>query len=293
MKNGIILLGSSSFLALELHPILLGTGNEVFYANREIIEKQPNDIIQFARERERITVINCLGNRNLMDKNESLISNYQAPLSILHSLLIFNLHWIQLSSYFSKYKEIYGIDKNEYSHAKDLFSRELLEIAEHNSIQVTDLVLPHIISPRERHGRLLRELALHLYRNEEIDVSDCKQTIPVLRSHVFGKFVESIINEIETPVYRYQRTLVPAEFVGELRMIVQAFIDVFAGFNLVHFNPRMNRPNEFSTLNWPRFGESSIDILEVIAHEYLDHCKSQQRRGEENYTNQSDSPSSK
>ena len=130
------------------------------------------------------------------------------------------------------------------------------------------MVLPHIVSPTERKGRLLRELALHLYQGNTFEVSECEQIIPLLRLQSLVDFIDSIIRSNSQRYEEYQRIKVPAEYSGRIRELVDSFIEVFSLPNLVRFDPQKNRRNEFSSLEWPLVSNPGKEILFEIAREY-------------------------
>ena len=236
-KMGIVLLGSDSFIAQAIAKSSLRNDYQLFLANRNVIERESTNFWFEVNSCSSLTLINCIGNRNLENKNESLKSNYHVPVKILNKIRSANFHWVQLSSYFSEFKSMYGVDKNAYSYSKDLFSSELLSTSRSKLFSVSDLVLPHIVSPTERKGRLLRELALHLYQGNTFEVSECEQIIPLLRLQSLVDFIDSIIRSNSQRHEEYQRIKVPAEYSGRIRELVDSFIEVFSLPNLVRFDP--------------------------------------------------------
>jgi hypothetical protein len=267
-KMGIVLLGSDSFIAQAISKSSLRNDYQLFLANRNVLERESTNFWFEVNSCSSLTLINCIGNRNLENKNESLKSNYEVPVKILNKIRSANFHWVQLSSYFSEFKSMYGVDKNAYSYSKDLFSSELLSTSRSKLFSVSDLVLPHIVSPTERKGRLLRELALHLYQGNTFEVSECEQIIPLLRLQSLVDFIDSIIRSNSQRYEEYQRIKVPAEYSGRIRELVDSFIEVFSLPNLVRFDPQKNRRNEFSSLEWPLVSNPSKEILFEIAREY-------------------------
>lgn len=268
MKTGIVLLGSDSYIAQAISKSSLKNDYELFFANRKVIEEESTNFWFEVNSCSSLTIVNCIGNRNLENENESLESNYHVPIKILSRIRSINFQWIQLSSYFSEFKSIYGIDKNAYSYSKDLFSSELLSFSASKSFSVHDLVLPHIVSPTERNGRLLRELAVHLHEGNTFEVSECEQIIPLLRLQSLVDFIDSIIRSNPQKYEEYQRIKVPAEYSGRIKELVHTFIEVFSLPNLVKFDPQKNRSNEFSSLEWPIVLNPSKEILFEIAKEY-------------------------
>ena len=267
-KMGIVLLGSDSYIAQAISKSSLKSDYALFFANRKVLEGESTKFWFEVNSCSSLTIINCIGNRNLENKNESLESNYHVPIKILNKIELGSFHWVQLSSYFSEFKSFYGIDKNAYSYSKDLFSAELLRVSRSKLFSVSDLVLPHIVSPTERKGRLLRELAVHLHEGSKFEVSECQQVIPLLRLQSLVDFMDSIIRSNSQGYVEYQRIRVPAEYSGRIKEMVDTFIEVFSHPNLVRFNPQKNRRNEFSSLEWPMVSNPSNEILFEIAREY-------------------------
>ena len=265
---GIVLLGSDSYIAQAISKSSLKNDYQLFLADRNVIEGESTNFWFEVNGCSSLTIINCIGNRNLENKNESLESNYHVPIKILTKISAVNFHWVQLSSYFSDFKSIYGVDKNAYSYSKDLFSSELLSISRSKLFSVSDLVLPHIVSPTERKGRLFRELALHLHKGVTFEVSECEQIIPLLRLQSLVDFMDPIIRSNSQRYEEYQRIKVPAEYSGRIKELVDTFIEVFSFPNLVRFDPQKNRRNEFSSLEWPVVSNPSKEILFEIAREY-------------------------
>ena len=267
-KMGIVLLGSDSYIAQALSKSSLKNDYQLYLASRKVIEEEPTNFWSEVNSCSTLTIVNCIGNRNLEDENESLESNYHVPIKILNKIRFMNFHWIQLSSYFSEFKSIYGIDKNAYSYSKDLFSSELLSVSRNKLFSVSDLVLPHIVSPTERKGRLLRELAVHLHQGRTFEVSECEQIIPLLRLQSLVDFMDPLIRSNSQKHEEYQRIKVPAEYSGRIKELVHTFMEVFPLQSLVRFDPQKNRRNEFSSLEWPMVMNPSKEILYEIAKEY-------------------------
>lgn len=265
---GIVLLGSDSYIAQAISNCSLKNDYQLFLADRNVMEGESTNFWFEVNSCSSLTIINCVGNRNLENKDESLESNFHVPRKILTKIRSVNFHWVQLSSYYSDYKSIYGVDKNAYSYSKDLFSSELLSVSKSKLFSVSDLVLPHIVSPTERKGRLLRELALHLHEGNTFEVSECEQFIPILRLQSLVDFMNPIIRSNSQRYEEYQRIKVPAEYLGKLKELVETFIEVFSRSNLVSFDPKKNRRNEFSSLEWPVVSNPSKEILFEIAREY-------------------------
>jgi hypothetical protein len=153
--------------------------------------------------------------------------------------------WIQLSSYYSEYRNVYGADFNGYSKAKDLFSAYL---ATNVSFQTLDLVLPHIYWPTEKQERFFSACYRASYENSAMIIASLDQLIPILsREKVIDRITDAINSNLEG---NYKRIKVEAETIVDMQEFEQVLIDIIgSGPKFKHSLVQERR--FFQKLDWP------------------------------------------
>jgi hypothetical protein len=267
-NSTVILLGSTGYIGKQIAKILHNKTGKLILPIRE--NYQDRECFNFLSKNLDIVVVNCLASNSFSSISESRYANYELPLTVLDSLKNRNINWIQLSSYYSKFKEIYGIDMNNYSLFKDKFSEKLKIDSNRNTLKVTDLVLPHIASPLEKENRFLKSLSINLLQHREFRASLCDQIIPILSLNTFLKSFGSYIKLNSQQIESYNRIEVPAEYVGKLDFVVQVFVRVFKSTSEITYDKNFNRNKEFYQLNWPTIetDSSPLNALNLIASQY-------------------------
>lgn len=157
-------------------------------SNNEFGEKLPSlELI----ERE-VCVINFSG---ATGTNETTLAdgNIHFPKKVFDVLLHHDLEidWIQASSYFQLYKQIYGVDKDAYSRAKDDFLSFLRTSLPINRIQ--NLFLPHIFGNHESSKRLIPSLHKARMTKSRVLLSSGKAVMPLMS---VTNFVSSLHDDL-------------------------------------------------------------------------------------------------
>jgi hypothetical protein len=267
-KSAVLLLGSSGYIGRQIANNLSNKTSHLTLPVRK--NYQEINFFDDLPENMDITVINCLASNSFSSLTESEYANYKLPLTVLTKLENRNLTWIQLSSYYSKFKLIYGTDMNNYSLFKDKFSEKLKIESNRSTLKVIDLVLPHIASPMENENRFLRSLSINLLQNSQFRTSLCNQIIPLLSLSKFLISINSYLDLNSEQLDSYDRIEMPAEFVGRLDYVVEVFMSFFNSKSEIIYDKNLNRKKEFYQLDWPIIENNSspLNALNSIASQY-------------------------
>ena len=264
----VILLGSSGYIGKQIAKNLYNKTGKLILPVRE--NYQDINYFDCLPQDMDIVVVNCLASKSFSSLIESEYVNYELPLSVLSKLENRNLTWIQLSSYYSKFKVIYGTDMNNYSLFKDKFSEKLKVNSNRSTLKVIDLVLPHIASPIENENRFFRSLSINLLQNSEFRASLCNQIIPLLSLSKFLISINYYLGLNSQQLDLYNRIEMPAEYVGRLDYVVEVFMRFFNSKSEIIYDKNLNRNKEFYQLDWPIIENNSspLNALNSIASQY-------------------------
>lgn len=106
--------------------------------------------------------------------------------------------WIQASSYFQLYKNLYGQDKDLYSLQKSNFSRLLQDLSrDSDKLKVIDIFVPHLTGPNEPIERIFSKLALAKIYNSEIHLTSGNAVLPLLDVRDFAKVLLDVTETYE------------------------------------------------------------------------------------------------
>lgn len=243
-----VILGSSGFVGAELQ--------KEFPDAVKINRRNINEILKTGIPDKELIVINCISNTNGDSEASVYRDNFSIPLEIANKLDI--AKWIQLSSYYSEFKIINGVDFNTYSKSKDLFSSYL---ASNLGFKTLDLVLPHIYWPTENRERFLSACFLASVEKSELTIASLNQVIPVLsRKKAIDQIKEaSFSNHREN----YIRTKVESEtnaYISEIEYVLTEITGNFPRFK-ESLEPRRKY---FHDIAWPSTAVNRTSRLEAL-----------------------------
>jgi len=253
--SNLVILGSTGFIGAALQKIF----PQAIQVNRKNIDSVLRERL-FERD---LTIVNCIS--SVSEKYEAKVKadNYLTPLEVAKKLNV--VKWIQLSSYYSEYRNVYGEDFNGYSKAKDLFSAYL---AANASFQTLDLVLPHIYWPTEKKERFFSACYRASYENSAMIIASMDQLIPILsREKVIDRITFALNSNQEG---NYKRIKVEAETIVYMRELEQVLIDIVGGGPKFKHSLVQER-RFFHELDWPSKTSSRaqrIDALRDVVNLY-------------------------
>jgi nucleoside-diphosphate-sugar epimerase len=253
--SNLVILGSSGFIGSALqriHPQAI-----------KINRKNLNLVLEKGLMERDLTVINCISSVSEKLQAKVHADNYLTPLEVAKKLNV--TKWIQLSSYYSEYRNVYGVDFNYYSKAKDLFSAHL---SGNSSFQTVDLVLPHIYWPSEKQERFFSACYRASRENSEITIASINQLIPILsRENVIDRITHALNFNHEG---QYKRIKVEAETIVYMRELEQVLIEIIGGGPYFK-NSLVQERRYFHEIDWPSKASSHgqrIDALRDVVNLY-------------------------
>ena len=253
--SSLVILGSSGFIGSALQ--------RIFPQAMQINRKNIDFVLKEGLLETDLTLINCIS--SVSEKHEAKVhaDNYLIPLEVAKKLNV--VKWIQLSSYYSEYQNVYGVDFNCYSKAKDLFSAYL---AANSSFQTLDLVLPHIYWPTEKQERFFSACYRASYENSTMIIASLNQLIPILsREKVIDRITHALNSNQEG---YYQRIKVEAETIVYMGELEQVLIEIIGGGPKFK-NSFVEERRFFHKLDWPSKASSQaqrIDALRDVVNLY-------------------------
>jgi nucleoside-diphosphate-sugar epimerase len=253
--SNLVILGSTGFIGSALQ--------RIFPQAIQINRKNIDFILKEGLLEKDLTLINCISNS--LDKCETKIhsDNYLTPLEVSEKLNV--VKWIQLSSYYSEYRNVYGVDFNYYSKAKDLFS---MHLRANSSFQTLDLVLPHIYWPTEKQERFFSACYRAYYENTEMIIASLNQQIPILSREKLIDYISNAVKSNQESIY--SRIKVEAETIVYMQELEQVLIEIMGG-GLKFKNSLVQERRYFHELDWPSKTSSRaqrIDALRDVVNLY-------------------------
>jgi hypothetical protein len=196
-------------------------------------------------------VVNLAGTWRNATRQEIIQANYKYPREILEEEMTIGgkVIWIQASSYYQIYKNLYGVDKDLYSKQKQLFSNLLKNKSFTNKdLSVLDVSLPYLTGPNEPSERIFSKLAFAKINNKSINLSSGDSIMPILDVRDFSTFIADIIYRIDQNLYSNYEIIYPCvSDVLSLRCHIEKSL---AGItHLCNFNLLPDRTNEFTVLS--------------------------------------------
>lgn len=249
------ILGAGGFTGGHLIEHLNSLGHDIF----PIFRNQDLNLIAESRWQQSYTsnssklrvVINLAGTWRNADRREIIQANYEYPREILKKEIALDgkLVWIQASSYYQIYKDIYGIDKDLYSAQKQLFSEYLLhESINNNDFAVLDIVLPYLTGPKESKERIFSKLAFTKINNKLIELTSGSSILPILDVRDFSNLVAHRIRMLEQNLDLHSETIYPnVSSVLSLRSHIENSLEDIK--HLCNFGALADRTNEFTSVS--------------------------------------------
>lgn len=127
-------------------------------------------------------IINCMASWGVNSSPESqLDSNLLTPLGVLLNIPQETKLWVQCNSYFNKYYEKFGSDKDQYSRLRRVFTEQATYLAAANrSIAIHEVMLPHLVGAGQRSTNLVPSAFTAFRSNSKLSVGSGNQVIPIL-----------------------------------------------------------------------------------------------------------------
>jgi nucleoside-diphosphate-sugar epimerase len=246
----VLLLGSSGFIGKQIVKRLndskkyqLGIMDR--FLNKVRVENLKIEIEDWIPD----AVINLASDATSNNTSAIWNANYIYPKDIIEKLSphLRPITWIQFSSYFQLYYKNYHTDKNTYARAKRFFSMHLNNLENHNIVNFSDVILPHIFGVGEPTYRVIPQMIYSSAHAKPLKLTSGEQILPLLD-------VEDLIFEIE---FLLEQTLNGLKQTGFLQQSTDISLTSIANLifgehfdSLAQFNQMDSRSNEFYTNVW-------------------------------------------
>jgi nucleoside-diphosphate-sugar epimerase len=236
-------LRDSNFNVLALHRISENSTSNLELLSDQLVKFQPR------------VVVNCMASWGSATSIEQQIdSNLFTPLGLFLNLPSETKTWLQCNSYFNKYFERVGVDKDDYSGLRRTFTELAIKIS-HNKREfaIHELHLPHLIGKGQRDSNLVSLALKALESGRRLEVGSGKQVIPVLsvadaaeaiKRQLSSKFTKSFVKTDVNPV----EELTVRNLLAKLAATSSKKLDV-------DFDAKRDRPNEFYDSIFPTIGQ--------------------------------------
>lgn len=195
------ILGADGFVGGHLKKTLAKLEHDIFAISKNPKSNIQNETIWLKNIATRTRVIVNLAGKWRGVNNEVIsAANFDYPKHVLIKELSFGgrILWIQASSYFQLYKNLYGLDKDLYSLQKSNFSRLLQDLSKNSDkLKVIDIFVPYLTGPKEPIERIFSKLALAKIYNSEIHLTSGNAVLPMLDVRDFTKALSDIVETSE------------------------------------------------------------------------------------------------
>ena len=195
------ILGADGFVGGHLKKTLAKLEHDIFAISKNPKSNIQNETIWLKNISTRTRVIVNLAGKWRGVTNEVIsAANFDYPKHVLIKELSFGgrILWIQASSYFQLYKNLYGLDKDLYSLQKSNFSRLLQDLSKNSDkLKVIDIFVPYLTGPKEPIERIFSKLALAKIYNSEIHLTSGNAVLPMLDVRDFTKALSDIVETSE------------------------------------------------------------------------------------------------
>lgn len=195
-------------------------------------------------------VINLAGAWHKVNDRALIDANWRIPLQILENEIAVSapMVWIQASSYYQIYEDLYGKPKDRYSELKKAFTEELKGKASEN-LKILDLVLPHIIGPGEPVFRVFSMLAEAELTKVPVSLSSGSSILPLLdvrdlAGDIYAKVLEIYCGEKSLI---FERCFPGVSELESLRFILERRLNIDP--SLMNFSSQPDREREFKERN--------------------------------------------
>lgn len=195
------ILGADGFVGGHLKKTLANLEHDIFAISKNPKSNVQNETIWLKNISTRPRVIVNLAGKWRGVTNEVIsAANFDYPKHVLIKELSSGgkILWIQASSYFQLYKNLYGLDKDLYSLQKSNFSRLLQDLSKtSDKLKVIDIFVPYLTGPNEPIERIFSKLALAKIYNSEIHLTSGNAVLPLLDVRDFAKALLDIVETSE------------------------------------------------------------------------------------------------
>ena len=195
------ILGADGFVGGHLKKTLAKLEHDIFAISKNPKSNIQNETIWLKNISTRTRVIVNLAGKWRGVTNEVIsAANFDYPKHVLIKELSFGgrILWIQASSYFQLYKNLYGLDKDLYSLQKSNFSKLLQDLSKNSDkLKVIDIFVPYLTGPNEPIERIFSKLALAKIYNSEIHLTSGNAVLPMLDVRDFTKALSDIVETSE------------------------------------------------------------------------------------------------
>jgi nucleoside-diphosphate-sugar epimerase len=270
----ILLLGGSGFL-----------GSQVRSALSDFDLRSPNrmELLELVGEKEAseefngITVIiNCLSATSLnSSKEEIYFVNYELPKKVFLKYSHKDVFWINFDTYFHLYFRDMGKHKNFYSESKYLFRDFLQAQPDDLRISIHNYVLPHLLGPTERRGRLVRDIFENISQGKYCKISSGNQIIPITDIKALAEYVRILLldaNLVTVNAKIFKEFYVPPVEILRVKDLAKIIADLYGRNSLLLNGENKYYDNEFFSMDWPN-GSSPAEYpkmdLKSILNSYL------------------------
>lgn len=254
--SAIVILGSAGFIGAALRGVLPHAIN--------IDRKNIDEVLKQGLLETEVTVINCLSKVDELEENVHT-ANYSIPLQISQRIDVSK--WVQLSSYYSEYRSIHGVDFNSYSKSKDLFSKYL---EQNESFVTIDLVLPHIYWPTENRKRFVSACYFAARNKISLKVADLNQKVPLLsREKLLQTILDAVNSENQS---NYNRKKVSAETMALITELGKVLFEITGWAPRFYSDPYQDS-RFFSVLDWPTDSVKESERIDSLRKTLLLYSK--------------------
>jgi nucleoside-diphosphate-sugar epimerase len=270
----ILLLGGSGFLGSQVRSVL--SDFDLHSPNRLELLQSVNEKEASAEFNGITVIINCLSaTSSNLSKEEVNFVNYELPRKVFLKYSHKDILWINFDTYFQLYFRDMGKHKNFYSESKYLFRDFLQTQPADLRISIHNYVLPHLLGPTERKGRLVRDIFENISQGKYCKISSGDQVIPVTDIEALAKYVRMLLLDsklITLSPKIFKEFYVPPVEIVRVKELAKMIADLYGRNSLLLKGENKYYENEFFSIDWPN-GSSPSEYpkmdLKSILNSYL------------------------
>jgi len=246
----ILILGSTGFIGKNLiERINQESDLTIQIGNRDLLNPTTSELHEgvvdsLESSDNRICVINLCGAAGEGNYQRLRVANIDFPLNVLRLVRSTGqeLQWLQASSFFQLYKDLYGQHKDTYSETKDEFLRVLRGEIESSRLQ--NFYLPHVFGRYDRPTRLIPRLRSAKREHTNIDLSTGKAVMPLMK---VSDLVDELANIGTTWWTNGSLPMSENQLLRNGVLTVREIVEIILkeDMNLAKFDQLPDRPNEF------------------------------------------------
>lgn len=243
-------------------------GSKIFEHNKNVVRLNRLQIADILKKEKlpltsKDIVVNCLANRNGSDISESRYVNFELPMNLLQNHFANVDLWVQLSSYYCEYYNLYEKHYNEYARWKFEFNGLLQTIDLKHHIYH----LPHIFSPQERRGRLFSNCRENIENGHAIPISTLNQQIPI-------KSVEDVVKDIEAYVANKSLVSMETKIACKAKIAIHDLETAILKYKGSYPTFKVDESkNYFDAICWPEEITEHDKIIEELVSIFRSYCK--------------------